>query len=75
LPVRCLRPVATGAGCAEQVRGAPTERIIIEHEGHTAGEIVTSTISKVQKGLDRLYAYQHDDGGWGWWKDDKMIRL
>jgi uncharacterized protein YfaS (alpha-2-macroglobulin family) len=26
---------------------------------------------KVQKGLDRLYAYQHDDGGWGWWKDDK----
>ena len=26
---------------------------------------------KVQKGMDRLYAYQHDDGGWGWWKDDK----
>src|SRR6266700_990573 len=26
---------------------------------------------KVQRGLDCLYAYQHDDGGWGWWKDDK----
>jgi uncharacterized protein YfaS (alpha-2-macroglobulin family) len=26
---------------------------------------------KVQKGLDRLYAYQHNDGGWGWWKDDQ----
>ncbi len=26
---------------------------------------------KVQKGLDRLYLYQHDDGGWGWWKDDQ----
>ncbi len=26
---------------------------------------------KVQRGMDRLYAYQHDDGGWGWWKDDK----
>ena len=25
---------------------------------------------KVQKGLDRLYGYQHEDGGWGWWKDD-----
>ena len=25
---------------------------------------------KVQRGLDRLYSYQHDDGGWGWWKDD-----
>lgn len=26
---------------------------------------------KVQKGLDRLYGYQHEDGGWGWWKDDE----
>ncbi len=23
----------------------------------------------VRKGLDRLYDFQHDDGGWGWWKD------
>ncbi len=21
--------------------------------------------------MDRLYAFQHDDGGWGWWKDDQ----
>src|SRR5947208_4317763 len=27
--------------------------------------------TKVQRGMDRLYAFQHDDGGWGWWKDDK----
>jgi len=26
---------------------------------------------KVRKGMRRLYAFQHDDGGWGWWKDDK----
>ena len=26
--------------------------------------------TKVQRGMDRLYSYQHDDGGWGWWKDD-----
>lgn len=26
--------------------------------------------SMVRKGLDRLYDYQHEDGGWGWWKDD-----
>src|SRR6202167_5984251 len=24
----------------------------------------------VRAGLDRLYACQHDDGGWGWWPDD-----
>jgi uncharacterized protein YfaS (alpha-2-macroglobulin family) len=23
----------------------------------------------VQKGLDRLYNFQHEDGGWGWWKE------
>lgn len=26
---------------------------------------------KVQKGMERLYAFQHSDGGWGWWKDDQ----
>jgi len=25
----------------------------------------------VKAGLDRLYDFQHSDGGWGWWKDDK----
>jgi uncharacterized protein YfaS (alpha-2-macroglobulin family) len=23
----------------------------------------------VKTGLDRLYGFQHGDGGWGWWKD------
>ena len=23
----------------------------------------------VQQGLDRLYDFQHSDGGWGWWKE------
>ena len=27
--------------------------------------------TKVQRGMDRLYGFQHGDGGWGWWKDDK----
>jgi hypothetical protein len=25
---------------------------------------------KVNAGLARLYDYQHDDGAWGWWKND-----
>jgi alpha-2-macroglobulin len=26
--------------------------------------------TKVDAGFDRLADYQHDDGGWGWWKED-----
>lgn len=25
----------------------------------------------VEQGLTRLYALQHDDGGWGWWENDE----
>ena len=25
----------------------------------------------VSSGLQRLYGFQHDDGGWGWWKQDR----
>jgi len=24
----------------------------------------------ISQGLSRLYGFQHDDGGWGWWKED-----
>jgi uncharacterized protein YfaS (alpha-2-macroglobulin family) len=26
---------------------------------------------QVSEGLSRLYDYQHEDGGWGWWKTDQ----
>jgi len=26
---------------------------------------------KIRAGTDRLYDFQHEDGGWGWWKDDE----
>lgn len=26
---------------------------------------------KIQAGMARLKDFQHDDGGWGWWKDDE----
>ena len=28
---------------------------------------------QVDAGLDRLYGFQHADGGWGWWKDDDSM--
>ena len=24
----------------------------------------------MKAGLEKLYGFQHDDGGWGWWPDD-----
>ena len=31
----------------------------------------TTLNAMVKSGLERLYSYQHDDGGWGWWPDDQ----
>jgi hypothetical protein len=28
----------------------------------------------IQAGLERLYDFQHGDGGWGWWKDGESDR-
>jgi alpha-2-macroglobulin len=62
-------------GCTEQTMSSFLPNIVV---AQTLKDIPTAKIrasndldKKVQKGLDRLYAYQHDDGGWGWWKDDK----
>jgi uncharacterized protein YfaS (alpha-2-macroglobulin family) len=62
-------------GCTEQTMSSFLPNIVV---AQTLKDIPTAKIrasndlnTKVQKGLDRLYAYQHADGGWGWWKDDK----
>jgi alpha-2-macroglobulin len=31
----------------------------------------TDLDQKIQAGLDRLYNFQRDDGGWGWWQTDE----
>ena len=31
----------------------------------------TTLEKKIRAGLDRLYDFQHEDGGWGWWKTDE----
>jgi alpha-2-macroglobulin len=41
-----------------QLKIAPTERL-------------TALGRQVSEGLSRLYDYQHEDGGWGWWKTDQ----
>ncbi len=62
-------------GCTEQTMSRFLPTVIV---AHTLKDVKTASISntnninaKVQRGLDRLYNFQHSDGGWGWWKDDE----
>ncbi|HEX8652494.1 MAG TPA: alpha-2-macroglobulin family protein, partial [Pyrinomonadaceae bacterium] len=62
-------------GCTEQTMSSFLPNVIVSQ---TLQEVKVASIrdtnkigEKVQRGLDRLYAYQHGDGGWGWWKNDK----
>lgn len=62
-------------GCTEQTMSRFLPTVIV---AQTLKDVKTSSISdknninaKVQAGLDRLYSFQHSDGGWGWWKDDE----
>lgn len=62
-------------GCTEQTMSSFLPNIVV---AQALKDVPTAKIrasndldKKVQRGMDRLYAYQHGDGGWGWWKDDK----
>ncbi|HEX7330258.1 MAG TPA: MG2 domain-containing protein [Pyrinomonadaceae bacterium] len=62
-------------GCTEQTMSSFLPNIIVSQ---TLKEFKTASIrnpdelkKKVERGRNRLYAFQHADGGWGWWaKDD-----
>ncbi|MEK6407867.1 MAG: MG2 domain-containing protein [Acidobacteriota bacterium] len=62
-------------GCTEQTMSSFLPNVIVAaalKEVKTASIRATNDLgTKVQRGMDRLYGFQHDDGGWGWWKDDK----
>jgi hypothetical protein len=62
-------------GCTEQTMSSFLPNVIVTQalkEVKIASiRGATDLASKAQRGMDRLYSFQHDDGGWGWWKDDK----
>jgi hypothetical protein len=62
-------------GCTEQTMSSFLPNVIVAQalkDVKTVSIRATNDLpKKVQRGLDRLYEYQHNDGGWGWWKDDK----
>jgi hypothetical protein len=61
-------------GCTEQTMSSFLPDLIVAQavdKLHLKSPIDRATLNDMVKaGLDRLYSYQHDDGGWGWWPDD-----
>lgn len=61
-------------GCTEQTMSSFLPNVIVSQ---TLKELKSTSIrnsndlkKKVERGRNRLYGFQHEDGGWGWWKDD-----
>ena len=61
-------------GCTEQTMSSYLPNVIVAEtlsrlkvNGHVNDADLRA---KMQAGLERLKDYQHDDGGWGWWKED-----
>ncbi len=62
-------------GCVEQTMSQFLPTIVVSNalkELNMPQPAWTNDIPKmVSQGLNRLYNYQHDDGGWGWWENDE----
>jgi len=61
-------------GCTEQTMSSFLPDVLVADAMKKLGvgaNIDPQKLNKqVQAGLDRLYQYQHPDGGWGWWQTD-----
>jgi len=61
-------------GCTEQTMSSFLPDVLVADAMKRLGvgsNIDPQKLNKqVQAGLDRLYQYQHPDGGWGWWQTD-----
>jgi hypothetical protein len=62
-------------GCVEQTMSRFLPTIIVANTFKDLQiPLKTNTLTEmpemVNAGLERLYSFQHDDGGWGWWTND-----
>ena len=62
-------------GCTEQTMSSFLPNVVVARAlkdvKSTSVRASSNLDTKVRRGLERLYRYQHGDGGWGWWKDDQ----
>ena len=61
-------------GCTEQTMSSFLPNVVVSKAVQTLGlktNIKDEVLQKqIRAGLDRLYNFQHEDGGWGWWETD-----
>lgn len=61
-------------GCTEQTLSSFLPNLLVTRSLTELKLVPTERLSALDKqvsaGLLRLYDFQHDDGGWGWWKGD-----
>jgi alpha-2-macroglobulin len=61
-------------GCVEQTMSSFLPNVIVTKTIRDLGlkENINQAAlrEKIHAGLDRLYSFQHEDGGWGWWQTD-----
>ncbi len=66
-------------GCTEQTMSSFLPNVIVSRAvrelGLRANIDQAALDQKVRQGLERLYDFQHEDGGWGWWKTDDSDRF
>jgi hypothetical protein len=62
-------------GCVEQTMSSFLPNILLTQATKELGlQAPPQNIElekKIAAGLERLYQFQHDDGGWGWWETDQ----
>lgn len=62
-------------GCVEQTMSSFLPNIVVKDAVRSLNLKVeldeASLQEKIRAGLDRLYNFQHGDGGWGWWETDE----
>ena len=61
-------------GCTEQTLSSVLPNLLVgrafDELGLARPERLAVLDRQVQAGFERLYQYQHEDGGWGWWPTD-----
>ncbi len=64
-------------GCTEQTMSSFLPDVIvgdaIKQLGLKPAMHENELKDKINAGVKRLYEFQHDDGGWGWWQTDERI--